>query len=180
MAIYDGVCPEAQVPVGCAFGAAPLGELWILEDPRWLAGEWKVTDQHGWNAWWQCCQPSLGLLDACVAPRVDARIRVRVQHGLVGAHDACLVRQSEGFRLGGGTFWAERVVVQHEQRCDYYRPALAAPYRERVLRGDHANPAAHRNQELIPGRTAQLHRVRAERPEFMVAGRPDDACEAGP
>ncbi len=178
--VDDGLGAVAQVPVGGPFCAAPLGELGIFQHPRRLAGEREVADQHRRDPRWQRRQPSLGRLDARVAPGVDARIGVGVQDGLVGAHDASLVRQRERLRLRAGTVRAERVVIQHEQRHDRGRAARPRPDRKRVLRRDHADPAAHRDQVPVPGRPAQLDRIRAERPQLMVAGNPDHRGEPGP
>ena len=72
----------------------------------------------------------------------------------------------------------ERVVVQREQRRDRHRPVRRPrPHRKLVLRGEHAEAAAHLQQRLVPGDAAHRHRVGGQRPQLVVARRPDHPRE---
>ena len=180
MPVDDSFGAEPRVPVGRAFGATPLGEFRVFQNACWFARQREVADQKRCGARRKFFQALLGHLNTRVAPGVDTWIRVVVKNSLVRAHHACLVCQREAFRLGGRAVRSERVVVEHEQWHDGKRSVSPLPHGIRVLRCEHANPAAHRHQVSVSGFTAQLNWVRAERPQFMVAGHPDHGGETGP
>ena len=48
--VDDDLRAESHMPVRGAFGAAPLRELRILQDPCWFAGQREMADQQGRDA----------------------------------------------------------------------------------------------------------------------------------
>src|SRR3954463_671526 len=65
------------------------------------------------------------------------------------------------------------MVIKLEQWHDRYRTARSRPDRELVLGREDVVILAHLDEGLIAGLAAQLDRVLAERPELVVARRPD-------
>src|SRR6266567_2492063 len=168
---------EPQMPVGRPIGPAPLSELRIMQAPGGLTNQRKMVYQHRSHSGRQGPQPPLGRLYPRFAPRLPARIRIVVQHRLIGAYHAGLIRQGEPLGLRRRASRAEGVVVQHEQRHDHDRPALTLPHGERILWRQHAEVPAYRYQVLVPGRAPQLDRIGAEGPQLMIAGNPYDRGE---
>jgi len=66
--VDDSPCFVPQVPVGRAFGATPLSEFRVRQEPGRFTGQREVADQYGLHGWRQVRQPSLGSLDVGVAP----------------------------------------------------------------------------------------------------------------
>lgn len=66
-----------------------------------------MADQHDGSTGRKLGQPPLSQPNTRVAPVLHVRIGLVVQHGLIRAHDAGLVRERERFRLGGRAIRAE-------------------------------------------------------------------------
>ena len=113
------------------------------------------------------------------APRLAARVRVRVQEVLVGADHPGRARlvQGLGEALALGLRCAPAVVVEQEQRGDGQRLRGVLPHRELVLRGEHVELAALLDEVFVPRLATQLARVALRRPELVVSRRPDDLRE---
>ena len=181
MAVDGGDHLVAQVPALGQRGPAPGRELLVPQRAGGLAQQRPVAGQHHGHV--QRRQPFSGRGDPGVAPRGAGRVRVGVQPAFVGAEHPGRPRQAD--RLAGRrrAVGPPRVVVEQEQRRDRdravraVRAVRARPDREGILRREHAEPAAHRHQALVPRRAAQLDRVGARRPQLVVARRPDNPFE---
>lgn len=165
-----GVVP--QVPVVRAGRAAPLGEFRVPQDPGRRADQRIVRHEDDRQRRVPGVEPPLGRLDSRPAPGFPARVRIGMQHDLVGADDARLVGPGQALLLGQRAVGKERVVIQKEQRRDGGGAARPVPYRVWVLRRDDAQPAAHVHQELVAFLAAQLDRIGAACPQVMITGRP--------
>ena len=65
------------------------------------------------------------------------------------------------------------MVVKLKERHDRHRTGWAQPEGELVLGRENVVILAHLDEGLVAGLAAQLNRILLERPQLVVAGRPD-------
>ncbi len=178
VSVDHGGDPEPAVPVGGPVGAAPHGELGVPQDLGGVTVQGVVVDEHRRQFRWERGQSALGVRDPRPAPGLAARVRVGVQQELVVADHAGAVRVGQPLVHGGAPVGQERVVVEQEERCDDRRAARPLPHRVGVFGGGHPQLTADLDQVLVARDAAQGDRVLGMRPQFVVAGGPDDPAEA--
>src|SRR5690606_41313711 len=69
--------------------------------------------------------------------------------------------------------WAEAVVVEQEEGHDHASAPRSLPVGEGIFRCDRACRARHLDHELVFRLAGEAGSAFLDRPEFMIAGRPD-------
>src|SRR6266566_6076822 len=175
--VHDRGGAVPDMPISGALGTAPLRELRVPQDPRWLPDEWKMVHEHCRQAVIALSEPALRDREPGRTPRFPAGIRIRVKQHLICAHHPGLVRPRETGLFGRRAVGPERVVVQQEERRDRRGPARAIPHGIGILRGEDAHVAAQFHQVLVALLAADLQRLVFRRPQLVVARRPHHLCE---
>ena len=140
----------------------------------------KVVDQDRSMVSRERGEPSSRLGHSGRTPGDPVGVGRRIEQQLVGAHDPVL-RSPLHHIVDGYVVWPEAIVVEGEKGRNDNRPLASRPNRIGILRRHNPKRAGKSDQRQVARfapRGLRGSRAAFRRPQFMIAGRPDQSGKA--